>query len=64
MYKQLAKYVVKKDEYLGLNLEQAEYVVDLVLSGMEKELSKKVKKLNKQISNLDKEKKEYSKGNK
>lgn len=37
-YKGLAEYLVKKDQYLALNLEQAKYIVKLV-KAFEKEQS-------------------------
>lgn len=36
MNKNVAKYLVKNDKYLGLNMEQAEYIVELVYKGIEK----------------------------
>lgn len=52
-YKGLAEYLVKKDQYLDLNLEQAIYIVRLVKKFEKKELSTRMKEINKIVDSMN-----------
>jgi hypothetical protein len=52
-YKGLAEYLVKKDQYLALNLEQARYIVKLVKAFDKKRIQDILKKSDKVITKLN-----------
>lgn len=52
-YKGLAEYLVKKDQYLALNLEQARYIVKLIKAFEKKKVKARLKEVNKIVDSMN-----------